>query len=229
VRLLGLGTLLLATAVVVACGGDDSISVEEALRRMVLQPADLPEGFLQGEGWFSTNEELASTAADPEVTRTRLEEWGRILGYEVAYEPEDGASVESPVRGISASANLYQTEEGAREAFADAVKTAEDTDWVAKYAGLRAFQQEGSDAGGTAEDIVWLRLSGFQPLADESEELVTDDLIFFREGRERGFLRVLTVSGETEDRGHYQSTVEGWLRTLVRNVQVVLRDFEEEE
>jgi hypothetical protein len=221
--------LLAAVVVFAACGGDGGLSVEEALKRMVLQPEDLPEGFVRGDESFSTNEELASSAADPEATRTRLGEWGRILGYEVTYETADTAPAESPVRGINVSSNLYRTEDGARDAFADAVKTAEDTDWAANYAGLRDFQQEDIDAGDLAEEIEWLRLSGFQPVADESEELATDDLIFFREGRERGFLRVQTVSNETEDRGHYKGTVEEWLRVLVRNVQEALPEVEEEE
>ncbi len=52
--------------------------------------------------------------------------------------------------------------------------------------------------------------------------LVTDDLIFFRIGAERGFLRVLASSTETQDRAHVHSTVESWLRTLVGNVRAAL-------
>lgn len=227
-RILQLGSVLLAvTALAAACGGgDEGLSVEQALKRMILQPEDLPQGFVLGEESFSSNEEAAAEDAD---RKALLDRWGRLLGYEVTYEPGAAAPDGSPVTGINVAANLYRTEKGARDAFADAVKTAEQTDWAANYAGLRKFKQEEIDAGGPADEIVWLRLSGFQPAADGPDALVTDDLIFFREGRERGFLRVQASAADTKDRGHYQSTVEGWLRALVRNVQDVLPQVQDEE
>ena len=225
-RRLRIGALLLTMAMLAACGGDDGLSVEEALRRMVLQPEDLPEAFVQADESLTTNEEIA---AGDTARKTLLESWGRLLGYEVAYGPAGEALEDSPVTGINVAANLYRTEEGAGDAFADAVKTAQETDWAANYAGLRDFQQEEIDAGGPADEIVWLRLSGFQPAAGGPDALVTDDLIFFRDGRERGFLRIQASSTETEDRGHYQSTVEGWLRAMVRNVQDVLPELEDGE
>jgi hypothetical protein len=219
---------MLAAAVVAACNGN-GLSVEEALQRMVLQPEDLP-GFVQKEATFTDNSFVASSNADPDARLAALERWGRILGYEIAYDPAGEAVEDTPVQGINVSASLYGTEEGAGESFADAVKTAQETDWRANYSGLIDFRQDEVEAGGgLADDIVWLRLSGIQPADNGPDTLVTDDLIFFREGRERGFLRVLTGSAETEDRAHYQSTVEGWLETLVGNVQEVLPQVEDGE
>ncbi|KKK83595.1 hypothetical protein LCGC14_2791790, partial [marine sediment metagenome] len=183
---------------------------------------DLPQGFVKGEGSFISNEDLASLSADPEARKGMLERWGRLLGYEVTYEPTGAELEESPVQGINVSASLYATEEGARASFADAVKTAEETDWAANYSGLRDFRQEEVDAGVLADEIVWLKLSGFQPATGGPDALVTDDLIFFRVGTERGFLRVLASLTGSEDRGHYQSTVERWLRALIQNVEDVL-------
>ena len=225
-RTLWLGSVLLAVAALAACGGGDGLSVEEALKQMILQPEDLPQGFVQGEESFSSNEEAAAEDAD---RKALLDRWGRLLGYEVTYEPGAPALDDSPVTGINVAANLYRAEEGARDAFADAVKTAEQTDWAANYAGLKEFKREQIDAGDPADEIVWLRLSGFQPAASGPDALVTDDLIFFREGRERGFLRVQASAASTKDRGHYQSTVEGWLRALVGNVQDVLPQVEDGE
>jgi len=78
---------------------------------------------------------------------------------------------------------------------------------------------------------VWLQLSGHQPATEGPDALVTDDLIFFRVAGERGFLRVLARSTRTGDRQHYQSTVEGWLRSLIQNVTDALAKggFEMEE
>ena len=220
---------LLAVAVLTACGGDGDSgevesSLEQALLRMVLEPEDLPQGFAQGDESFITNEELASSSADPEARKGLLEKWGRLLGYEVTYEPKGAALEDYPVQGINVSASLYLTEEGAAESFADAVKKAEETDWAGNYAGLRDFQQEEVDVSSLADEIVWLRLSGFLPVTGGPDLLVTDDLIFFRVGRERGFLRVQTNSAETEDRQYLRPTVEEWLRALIENVEEVLAE-----
>jgi hypothetical protein len=227
--LLRLGAVLLGAAVLAACGGNGSggeidSSLEEALRAMVLQPEDLPEGLERADESFTSNDDLISASADQEVTRERLERWGRLLGYEVTYQPSAAALGQSPVNGMSVSSSLYANDEGASESFADAVQTSEETDWAANYPGLRDFQQDTVDVGGLADEIVWLRMSGFQPATSGSDALITDDLIFFRVSRERGFLRVLSSSTETEDRQYYQKTVEGWLQTLVQRVRDVLEE-----
>ena len=232
-----LGAGLLAVAILAACGGDgdggeSESSPGQALRRMVLQAEELPQGFVQRDELITTNEYQASLSADPEARKDQLENWGRILGYEVTYQPAGAAAQESPVQGINVSSSLYRTEEGAGDAFfIDAVKGAEERDWAADYAGLRDFQQEEVDASALAEEIVWLRFSGFQPVDGGPDPLVTEDFIFFRVGRERGFLRVQTSSIESEDRQVIRPTVEQWLRALVRNVEEVLAEpgFEVEE
>jgi hypothetical protein len=220
-----------------ACGGDgdggeSESSLGQALRRMVLQAEELPQGFVQSDDLITTNGYQASLSADPVARKAQLEGWGRLLGYEVTYQPAGAEAEESPVQGINVSSSLYRTGEGADEAFfIDAVKGAEERDWVADYAGLRDFQQEEIDASGLAEEIVWLRFSGFQPVDGGPDPLVIEDFIFFRVGRERGFLRVQTSSIESEDRQLMRSTVEQWLQALVLNVEEVLAGpvFEVEE
>lgn len=234
---LRLGAALAALTVVGACGsgdgsgGDGESPLEQALRRMVLQPDDLPSGLVLGDATFTTNESLAAASASPEARGAELEGWGRILGYEITYQPGGEVPAELPVQGINVSASLYTTEEGASTSFADSVKVAEETDWAANYAGLRDFQQETINISGLADELVWLQLSGYQPATEGPDALVTDDLIFFRVAGERGFLRVLARSTRTGDRQHYQSTVEGWLRSLIQNVTDALAKggFEMEE
>jgi len=223
-----LGAGLLAVAILAACGGDGDggeggSSLEQTLRRMVLQAEDLPQGFVQRDELITTNEYQASLSADPEARKDQLENWERLLGYEVTYQPADTVAQESPVQGINVSSSLYRTEEGAGAAFfIDAVKGAEERDWAADFAGLRDFQQEEVDVSGVADEIVWLRVSGFQLFGGGPDPLVTDDFIFIRVGRERGFLRVQTSSIESEDRQVIRPTVEQWLRALVQNVEEVL-------
>jgi hypothetical protein len=201
--------------------------LQKTLREMVLQPDDLPPGLVTGDEAFITNDQAAQqSSADPEARGALLKKWGRLLGYEIAYEPAAGTPTSPPLQGVNVSASLYKTAEGAGASFADAVKTAEGTDWVANYAGLKEFQQEEIKAEGLADEIVWLRLSGIQSGTGGPDALVTDDLIFFRIGAERGFMRVLGNSTDTQDRAHLHSTVESWLQTLVGNVKVALADFE---
>ena len=189
---------------------------------MILQADDLPPGFILGEESFGDNGQAAAGSDDREAL---LEEWGRLLGYDVIYQPGSAEALEeSPVKGINVSASLYRTEEGAGDSFADARKTADTTDWAANYTGLEQFQQEEIEVGDLADEIVWLHLSGFQPTSSGPNALVTDDLIFFRIDNHRGFLRVLGSSTETEDRQHLRDTVDGWLRTLVQKVKDALAE-----
>ena len=232
---LGVGAALLAGAVLAACGGGGdggdgrdsggtAGSLEEVLRRMVLQPEDLPRGFESVDEAFASNEDRASSSDDPEARLELLEKWGRLLGYEITYQPTGEGLEESPVQGANVASNLYSTDEGAIESFADALMKARETDWESNYAALTSFQLEEIDATGLADQIVWLRISGFQLADDGSAALVTDDLIFFRVGRERGFLSVLASSADTADRQRLVLTVTGWLRRLVDNVKAALAE-----
>ena len=230
---LALVAALLVALLLVACkggdkGGDSLSTLEEALKAMVLAEEDLPEGLLVGEATINDNEKASGGS---EERAALLEEWGRQLGYDVAYVQGSGQVAEPAVKGINVSASLYRTAAGATASFADAVKSAEETDWAANYAGLSGFMQEEIDGGGRADEIGWLRFSGFQPADAAEEALVTDDLIYFRIGRERGFLRVLSSSTETTDRGYLHETVEGWLGALLDKVEDALSagGFDEDE
>jgi hypothetical protein len=219
---------LLVVGLLVACkgGGDgDTLTLEEALEAMMLQPEDLPEGFQKFDSVFSTTEEAAQGS---EERKDLLESWGRLLGLDVSFQPVTTGGEAPTVRGINMSASLYKTEEGASQSFADAKATADSSDWQTTYAGLRDFKQEGIDASGRADEIGWLRFSGFQPAETPPDALVTDDLIYFRVGRERGFLRVLASSTTTTDRAYLHDTVDAWLVAMVDRVRDALeRDIEE--
>ena len=204
-------------------GDPGESSLQKTLRRMVLLKGDLPEALITDDESFTSNEQLTASSTDPEARKALLESWGRLLGYEITFGP-GGDPGALPVKGVDVSSSLYKTARGAGESFADAVKTAEATDWAANYAALKEFRQERVNAKGLADEIVWLRLSGFQPATSGPAALITDDLIFFRIGTERGFLRVLASSTETADPTYLHSTVESWLRALIKNVRAALPD-----
>jgi hypothetical protein len=230
-RLLRLSAALLLIALVAACkdgggdGGDgDSggpLTLEAALQAMVLQVDDLPPDLVRAESSFGTNEQAAAGSAE---RKQLLDSWGRLLGFDVTFQPSGDSLQQQGVKGMNVSASLYQTEEGASQSFADAEKTVEDTDWATTYAGLRDFMQEELNVGDRADEIGWLRFSGFQPSNVPPDPLITDDLIYFRIGRERGFLRVLASSNETTDRAYLNEMVDGWLTSLLQRVRDTLEE-----
>lgn len=228
-RLLLLVTVILVVAALTACkgkgGGNDGgdgnrpLTLEQALQAMVLQVEDLPPEYVRGESAFTTNEQAA---VGDEERKQLIDSWGRLLGFDVTYTPSN--LEQQGVRGMNISSSLYTSEDGASESFADAKKTVEETDWATTYAGLRDFKQEEIDAEGRADEIGWLRFSGFQPASAPPDPLITDDLIYFRIGRERGFLRVLSSSNATTDRAYLNETVDAWLTTLLQRVRETLEE-----
>ena len=97
-------------------GNAGESSLQKTLRKMVLQPGDVPEGFVSGDDAFITNDEAAADSVDPEERKGLLESWGRLLGYEVAYQPTSEAPDDLPVQGINVSASLYKTAAGRPDA-----------------------------------------------------------------------------------------------------------------
>lgn len=223
--------VLAAAAVLASCGGgSDKGSLEDVLRGMVLTAEEVPAGFVQSDASFTSNANVAEGAPDAKQREDLLDEWGRLLGYDVTYDPGEQAADDLTIEGINVSASLYRTESGAGDSFDDAVKTAEETDWAANYAGLNEFQQREIiefDAGPDADELKRLHLSGLQPPeGGGADRLVTDDLIFFRVGPERGFLRVLANSAETGDRAYLEDTVGRLLVALIADVREALASLD---
>jgi hypothetical protein len=193
------GLLLLVASlllVAVACdggGGEETPSpvppeVRDQLKQMVLQAEDVPEGFKLVDEAFSTNEESAASAEDPDGHLADLERWGRILGYEVTYE-----SAESAVGGqtllfsIYSTASTYQSNEGASASFADAVEAAKTTDWRLRFAGAENVEMKEVPITGLADEAKWLRIS---ENAKPDEQVFAFDIVMLRQGAGRSMLQV---------------------------------------
>src|SRR3990170_4501323 len=73
-----------------ACGGSDGSDgggdVREQLTRMVLRLEDLPSGYTEEKGDYSENEDVALGSQEK---LARLDEQGRILGYDTAFARGD--------------------------------------------------------------------------------------------------------------------------------------------
>ena len=214
-----------------ACGGDDSgelseSEAREALPRMVIQEAQLPEGMERAGENFTTNEQLVSSGVGGNPEAAKVEEWGRVLGYETDFQ-----AVEVPsgplITGIATAASAYKTPEGATASFEDTVQRARDADWTQFYTDLTDFQEQEIQRDLPADGSFWLRLSGLRATVDgEGHVLVVDDQIAYRVGPVRGFLRVLTSEDGGTDRNLEISQVEALLRTQIQNTRETLEGLD---
>jgi hypothetical protein len=161
---------------------------EEQLRRMVLQTQDVPSGFVVTNDEFSTNEAVALDTPDPETELAKLERRGRILGYDVTYEPGgpsgDGEAI---IFSLNTTASIYRTPDGASASFAEAATQARTTDWNAYFGGAENLVVEELPAPDVADEILWLRVSG---KAEAGAQTFAHDVVLLRTGTARGSLQV---------------------------------------
>jgi len=170
--------------------------VEEQLQRMVLQLEDLPSGVILAEERFATNEESAAGSEDREGRLAMLEEWGRILGYDVTYQANPEVMEQVGLILVNSTASLYDSEEGASASFADAVQTARTTDWADLFGTAQGVEVEEVAAPGWVDEMLWLRITAKATLGEQAEEeTFANDVIIFRQGPARASLMVGWVMG----------------------------------
>lgn len=158
----------------------------------------MPQGLIRVSAVVSSNEEVAQARGDPEEELQRLLEWGRILGYDVTYQPGPDAPPDLTVRAVNSTASLYRTAEGASASFADGARTAETQDWAQSYPDLADLEVSRIDRPDLADEVIWVRVSGLQ--GEERTALVIDDFVLLRRDRVRAFLRVVSLLGASAGR-----------------------------
>lgn len=188
-----------------ACGGEGegeatptpgATEVEDQLRQMVLQLEDLPSGVIRAEEFFVTNKESAAASEDREGRLTMLEEWGRILGYDVTYQANPEVMEQVGLILVNSTASLYDSEEGARASFADAVQTANTTDWAALFGAAQGVEVEEVASPGWADEMLWLRITAKAALGEQpQEETFANDVVIFRQGPARASLMIGWIMG----------------------------------
>jgi len=170
--------------------------VEEQLQRMVLQLEDLPSGVILAEERFVTNEESATGSADREERLAMLEEWGRILGYDVTYQANPEVMEQVGLILVNSTASLYGSEEGSSASFADAVQTARTTDWADLFGTAEGVEVEEVPSPEWADEMLWLRVTAKTALGEQAEEeTFANDVVIFRQGPARAALMVGWVMG----------------------------------
>jgi hypothetical protein len=220
----GLALGVLAVALLAAgCkgGGSDGgdKSTEDLLRRMALQPGDLPAGLQKADENVTTNEQLIASSFDQAAAREDVERWGRLLSLAVTYLPSPEAPDDQSVQAVSSSSSLYKTAEGGALSFAEGLQDIEQTEWPATHPELKEFQEQRIELEeGLTDELIWLRLTG---LSESPKGMVVEDLMIFRIGPQRGFLRVLSAS-TAEDRDLMREEIEVWLRAQIKHAREAL-------
>ena len=170
--------------------------VEGQLRQMVLALEDLPPGVILAEERFVTNEESAAGSADREERLAMLEEWGRILGYDVTYQANPEVMEQVGLILANSTASLYGSEEGASASFADGVETARTTDWADLFGTAQGVEVEEVADPGWVDEMLWLRITAKATLGEQAEEeTFANDVVIFRQGPARASLMVGWVMG----------------------------------
>ena len=189
---------------------------EEQLRRMVLQAEDVPSGFTVVDEEFSTNQDVANQAADPEAELAKLLQRGRILGYEVTYEPGEAiGSGETIIFSLNTTASIYQSPDGAAASFADTAAEARATDWVQFFDGVENIVVEEPTAPAVAVDeILWLRIKGE---AEVGEQTFSHDVVLLRTGEARGSLQAGSFGTEES-----KVFIEGLIRAQAEHMMTAV-------
>ncbi len=170
--------------------------LKEQLQPMVLQLEDLPSGVVLAEERFVTNEESAAGSEDEEGRLAMLEEWGRILGYDVTYPANEEVVSQIGLILVNSTASLYASEEGASASFADAVQTARTTDWADLFGAAQGVDVEEMANPGWVDEMLWLRITAKAALGEQAqEETFANDVVIFRQGPARASLMVGWVMG----------------------------------
>jgi hypothetical protein len=179
-----------ATGVPASTATPVDTQVQQQLRQIVLPLEELPAGVTLAEEYFATNDESAAATSDPAGRLAKLEEWGRILGYEVTYQANPEVISQTGLILINSNASLYGSDEGASASFAEAAETARTTDWPAQFGGAQDVQVAEVPSPPLADEMVWLRITIKAEAAGLAEETFAQDVILFRQGPARGGLMV---------------------------------------
>jgi len=186
------------------------------LEAMVLEADDLPDGLVRVSASTSTNADLASAAANPQKQTALLESWGRLLGYDVTFQPGPDAPANLPIRGVNSTASIYKTAGGANQSFADGANTARTQDWAKGYSNLSDVVVREIKQPGLADEVAWIRITGLQ--GDTKSLILVDDYVLMRRDRVRGFLRVTTLFPASAGQDAYRSEVAA---QAARQVQLI--------
>lgn len=185
------------------------------LEAIVLRDEDVPD-LQRSSLTFSSNEDLADSAQDPEAELAKLEQLGRQLGVDVAFLPD--ANTDSPVKGgIQSSVSIYQTADGASQSLQESIAEARQTDWEVRYPELTRVRDV-EITRPIGDESAWFRITGRDPAG----LVVIDDQVVFRAGRTRAFVRVVSQFADETALDPFIGEVAACAGIVVERAQAVL-------
>lgn len=210
-----------AAAVCVATGVTPTglvapLGPETQLEVILLQDDEVP-ALQRSSLIFSTNEDLAESAPDPDAELARLGEIGRILGAQADFIPTDAASSTSIARGVQSSASLYTAADGASQSLQESVEETRLTDWDALYPELSSVRVEELTRT-IGDESAWFRVRGSDPAGMP----VVDDQVVFRAGRARAFVRVFGQFPDEDAIEGFADEVEACAEIVVKRARDIL-------
>lgn len=225
--------LLLALAaglLAAGCGGNGGAGSPTAtptpdpdrqlLEQLVLAKEDVPDGLQRVDATFSTNQDIANASANPEAEMAQLESWGRRLGIGVTYVPLPDPPAGLTIQLVDSSTSLYRSPEGASASFSDAAQSAREQDWQAASPELKELKVKEIKQPELADEILWLRISGFP--GEGKSTLRVDDYVLIRQELTRGFIRVVWQFAANAGRDAFQEQAANLIRRQVDRVSAAL-------
>jgi len=216
------------TVVGVGCGGGgeggpsatavpaDRPTLEAMLRSMALTLEDLPSGFVLQEEAFTDNEEAAET--DPlgkQAALDRLNEWGRLLGYEATYMTNDplGTFIKGGTAMVTVSLNIFRTSEGAAAGMEWGREIAADpSQSIALFPGVISIEGEPMSFPSIGDETLAARFTGTLRPQDMAVNVDVDfvaHMVAIRRGRATAHIVVGAIGSATPGQ-----EVEDIIRTL---------------
>jgi hypothetical protein len=194
----------------------DRPTLEAMLRSVALTLEDLPAGFVLQEEVFTDNEEAAAT--DPlgkQAALERLDEWGRLLGYEATYMTNDplGTFINGGTAMVTVSLNIFRTSEGAAAGMEWGREVAADPSQApGMFPGVIAIQGEPMSFPSIGDETLAARFVGTLRPEDAQFNVDVDfvaHLVAIRRGRATAHIIVGAIGGATPGQ-----EVEDIIRTL---------------
>jgi hypothetical protein len=185
---------------------------------MTVTVEDLPSGFvLQEPGeLFTDNEEAAEV--DPTgrlASLSRLDEWGRLLGYEASYMTNDplGTYIKGGTAQVTVSLNIFQTSEGAAAGMEWGRQVVSNPSQASSMIpGVIALEGEPMSFPTIGDETLAARFTGTirpQNMAVQVDVDFVAHLVAIRRGRATAQLLVAAIGGATPGQ-----EVEDIIRTL---------------
>jgi len=206
------------TVVGVGCGGGgeggasatavpvDRPTLEATLKSMALTVEDLPPGFvLQDPGeLFTDNKEAAEV--DPTgrlASLARLDEWGRLLGYQASYMTNDplGTYMKGGDATVTLSLSIFRTPEGAAAGMEWGRGVAADTSQAIGFIpGVIALEGEPMSFPSVGDETLAIRYRGTIRPQGMDVQIDVDfvaHMVVIRRGRATAQLLVAAIGGAT--------------------------------